>query len=152
MVKSVYEQLRHNPGALHGTLKHARHLERLNRVLGEHLDPMLAQHCQLANIRADTAVLQADSPVWAAKLRYQIPAILELLNAADFIAELTHSRLTHIQLRVQPVYQHYTGPTLSGPYLSSRSAELLRSVADTTPDPRLKRALSRLSRRSRHPG
>ena len=147
MVKSVYEQLRHNPGALHGTLQHARYLQRLNEVLGEHLDPTLAQHCELANIRADTAVLQADSPVWAAKLRYQIPTILELLNATDFIVELTPTRLTHIQLRVQPVYQPYTGPTLSGPYLSQRSAELLQSVADTIPDPRLKQALSRLSRR-----
>ena len=152
MVNSVYEQLHQNPGALRGTLQHARYLQHLNVVLAEHLDPTLAQHCQLANVRAETAVIQADSPVWAAKLRYQIPTILELLNTCGFIAKLTHTTLTHIQLRVRPAYQSYTGPTLGGPYLSPRSAELLRSVADTTPDPRLKRALSRLSRRQRDPG
>ena len=87
MVKSVYEQLHQNPGALQGTLQHARYLQHLNVVLTEHLDPTLAQHCQLANVRAETAVVQADSPVWAAKLRYQIPTILELLNTCVFIAE-----------------------------------------------------------------
>ena len=152
MVKSVYEQLRHEPGALGGTLKHAHQLQRLNLVLHEHLEPILATHCELANIRSNTVVIQADSPVWAAKLRYQIPMILELLNATDLITDLTQTRLTQIQLRVQPAYQPYRGPISSGPHLSSDSAQLLKSVAETTADPRLKRALSRLSRRSRHPG
>lgn len=148
MVKSIYEQLRNKPGALHATLDQANHLRRLNSMLLRHLEPTLATHCVLANIRDNTVVLQADSPVWAAKLRYQSPMILDLLNASDITAELTQTRLTNTQLRVQPLYEPYLGPLLDNPHLSQNSAKFLKSVADATPDPRLKRVLSRLSRRS----
>ena len=148
MVKSIYEQLCDNAGTLNGLLKHAQCLQQLNTVLGQHLDPILAKHCELANIKLTTAVIQPDSPVWAAKLRYQIPGILELLNTTELIAGLTASKLTHIQLRVQPRYQHYAGQSLLRPSLSAHSAALVKSAADAISDPRLKLALSRLSERS----
>jgi len=148
MVKSVYEQLQSEPGTLHATLNQANCLRQLNSELLGQLESTLATHCILANIRRDTAIIQADSPVWAAKLRYQIPLILELLNSSKITADLTRNELVQVQIRVKPNYQPYVGPLLASPQISQSASRFLRRVAHTTSDPRLKRAFSKLARRA----
>ena len=51
-------------------------LQSLDKKLKRQLDPGLQDYFELANIRGDVAVLLADSPAWAARLRYQVPLIL----------------------------------------------------------------------------
>lgn len=56
-------------------------LQSLDKKLKQRLDPGLQDYFELANIRGDVAVLLADSPAWAARLRYQLPVILAACRA-----------------------------------------------------------------------
>ena len=56
-------------------------LQRLDKKLKRRLDPGLQDYFELANIRGDVAVLLADSPARAARLRYQVPLILAACRA-----------------------------------------------------------------------
>lgn len=47
--------------------------ETVRRLIGE----PLKQHCQVATLRGETLVILADSPVWAARLRFEAPALLK---------------------------------------------------------------------------
>ena len=58
-----------------------RHLQRLDKKLKRRLDPGLQDYFELANIRGDVVVLLAESPAWAARLRYQVPLILAACQA-----------------------------------------------------------------------
>ena len=56
-------------------------LQRLDKKLKRRLEPGLQDYFELANIRGDIAVLLAESPAWAARLRYQVPLILAACQA-----------------------------------------------------------------------
>jgi len=51
-------------------LRRALWLEALGQQLHRHLPPMLASHCQLANVDGSRLVFLVDSPLWHAKLRF----------------------------------------------------------------------------------
>ena len=59
---------------------HAERLAVLDRALAGFLGEPLSLHCRLANISGTSVILHTDSPVWSARLRYQLPQILECLN------------------------------------------------------------------------
>lgn len=66
---------------LAGLYKRGLNLRSLDEKLKGRLDPGLQHYFELANIRDEVAVLLADSPAWATRLRYQIPDILAACRA-----------------------------------------------------------------------
>ena len=60
--------------------QHAEYLAHLENQLCLFLDSPLNSHCNVANYLNDTLVLHSDSAAWAAKLRYNIPAILNFMQ------------------------------------------------------------------------
>lgn len=100
----------------------------------------LNEHCSLLSIRNDTLVLAADSPVWAARLRYYTPQLVKQLSGRQTVTVRT------IRVRVNPpeipVVARRRQPA---PRLTSRSAMLLRQAAGNVTDPDLKSALLRLA-------
>ena len=78
--KSIGYHLRPDSGPLKDLLAHAERLAVLDRALAGFLGDPLSLHCQLANISGTSVILHTDSPVWSARLRYQLPQILECLN------------------------------------------------------------------------
>ncbi len=139
---SVNERLKHSAGALEQMLAHARHLQHLNEMLAQFAGDPLSTHCRVANLRADTVVFHAESPVWGARLRYYIPELLAFLKQ-----RCGHPGLIHAQIHIQPNTEA-TPNSREAPSLSPASSHLLESVAKTTSDTRLKDALLRLSRRT----
>ena len=117
-------------------------LERVNRTLRGLLDPGLAEHCRVANVDRYTLVLQTDSSAWASRLRYLAPAILEKLAK-----KLGWKAVTHTKVLVRPELPPDRQPTARTAHLSQESASLLRDVALSIEDPRLREALLKLSRR-----
>ena len=73
-------------------------LQRLDKKLKRRLDPGLQDYFELANIRKDVAVLLAASPVWAARLRYQVPLILAACQALGLDSVKT------IQIKVRQTF------------------------------------------------
>lgn len=118
-------------------------LASLDQILAELLGPPLAGHCHVANIKADTLVLHADSPAWASRLRFMAPELAGPMARHAHGASLRHVRVV-VRAPVQaPTPLHPSAKAR----LSQRSADLLRATADDEPDPGLKKALRRLASR-----
>lgn len=52
-------------------------LDSVDQLLRPCLPPGLAAHARLANVRGDKLVYVVDAPVWHAKLRLAIPALID---------------------------------------------------------------------------
>jgi hypothetical protein len=71
-------------------------LRALQGILGNRLGGLFQQHARVAALREDgTLVLIARSPVWATKLRYMVP---EILNWTRGEAALTEVRTIEVQV------------------------------------------------------
>jgi len=139
--KPVAKILSRRDSALNSLLERAQHLQQLTQALRESLDTQLAEHVTVANLREQTVVISTDTPAWLTQLRYQAPTILHLLKTLPGLEDLQK-----VQFKIQPA--SHTPPT--GPsrrvFLSTDSAELLKSAALSTEDDELAEALYRLSR------
>lgn len=61
-------------------VRHAERLARLDHAVSARLPPGLRGHCTVANVRAATLVMNASSPVWAARLRFMAPELLHFVR------------------------------------------------------------------------
>jgi hypothetical protein len=142
--KSLAQLLQQRSDHLSMLLSQVRLLRQITTVIRNVLPEPLSLHCHAANIDGDTIIIGCDSPTWAAKLRYQLPHVLNRLR--------DHRNLPafrQIRLRVQPldvVEAHTENRRLSMP---EHTAALITSVAHNTTDPELKAALLRLSQRAK---
>ncbi len=116
-------------------------LTELTALVQSCLPTPLQGHCQAINIRGKSLVLQTDSAAWASQLRFYVPAML---------STLTHHRCNYIKeihIRIKPVSAPQPSDTRRKFEISSRSATLITTLADSTVNPRLKHALQQLVRR-----
>lgn len=58
-------------------LRRAMWLDSVDQLLRPCLPPGLAAHARLANVRGDKLVYVVDAPVWHARLRLAIPALID---------------------------------------------------------------------------
>jgi hypothetical protein len=93
----VPELLSDSGSSLGSMLRHARLLRRLQARLAEFLDPELAAHFQVANIRQNRLVLIAPSAAWVTRLRMQAPEALRSLQQAGY------PEIESIDVRVAPL-------------------------------------------------
>lgn len=123
-------------------ISQARTLMALEVLLQELLPDPLRTHCHLLAIRDETLVLAADSPVWAARLRFHAPQLVKQLSRNQTV------KLRTIRIRVRPpernVPEKCPGPMRQ---LSKNSTAALQQVAQNVSDPGLKTALLRLANR-----
>ena len=76
-------------------LSRARALGELNAVLQDLLPTPLNEHCRIVNLRDGVLYLSADSPVWAARLRF---------HGAQLVKQLARDhtvRLRTVRVRVR---------------------------------------------------
>lgn len=137
-------------GALAPLLRRATPLAALDQALARFLGAPLDGHCRLANLlpapgaMAHTAVLQAESPVWAARLRFQAPAIAEWLRR-----EHGMPRLRSVHVRVRPGAQGPDTRPARPARMTPTAADGIRSAASGVKGEALKAALLRLARNGR---
>ena len=132
-----------NSGA--GTLgrlgRQAAQLAEATRALRGHLASPLAEHAAVAAIRGATLVVVVDSPVWAARLRYQSTEILDHLAAA--LGNLPVSRL---RVLVRPPLARDRNPESRALRPPKRPPpELIRSVSASLGPGPLRERLIRLA-------
>lgn len=135
------------PGSvLRKLLVHARQIEALDQALKKCLEPPLSRHCQVANLTPSRLVLHARSPIWATRLRYVVPDVLECLRKSCGLPQRCQ-----VQLRVSfaeaGVAEHPVNRPLR---LSAKSAAVVRDAALSIENPELRRALLRVSRDGYH--
>lgn len=97
----------------------------------------LADHCIAAQQRGPQLVLHVDSPVWATRLRFLAPGLLELLRAE-------HPGLHDIRIKLLvPRGQRRAQPRPAR--RSDIGAAIIHQSAADTKHPALRKALERLS-------
>ena len=130
-------------GRLAGLLACSSELRKMDILLTELLPAPLNEHCHILSIRNSVLVMAADSPVWAARLRFHAPQLVKQL-----LLRLPAKRCT-IQVRVRPPeippvpLQHVVNRP------GAQGIAALQQVAQTVSDPELKTALLRLANRGR---
>ena len=122
-----------------------RELEGIAQEVAAALPARLLHHCRVASRRGTQLVLQVDSPAWATRLRYQVPALLEHLQAHGWPG------LTQARVRVRVGQPEPVPPPAQRAVMSRESAELLRTVAEDCSDPDLRAAWGRLARHGSRP-
>jgi hypothetical protein len=123
-------------------ISQARSLMGLEALLQELLPESLRAHCHLLAIREETLVLAADSPVWAARLRFHAPQLVKQLSLNQTV------KLRTVRIRVRPPERIVPAPCRKRmPERSKNSTTALQQLAQTVSDPGLKTALLRLANR-----
>jgi hypothetical protein len=130
-------------GPLSPLLARARDLVALDEQVHALLPLPLQPHCHVLSIHDRILVLAADSPVWAARLRFHAPKLVKQLSRQQTAAVRT------VRIRVRPPEKSITSTSKqpSGLKQGPHRAAALQQAAQNVSDPRLKSALLRLSRR-----
>ena len=76
--------------------KKAISFKKVDAKLKKYLDLGIQDHFQLSNINNDIATIVVDSSSWATRLRYNIPAILNIMNN-----QLNFTAIKTIRIRVK---------------------------------------------------
>ncbi|VAX11980.1 hypothetical protein MNBD_GAMMA24-2505 [hydrothermal vent metagenome] len=144
--RQLYKFLSQKKGDIADLITQAKTNQRLSKSFNNLLDPALVDHVGLANIRAQTLVLMADSAAWASRARYLSPLLLQKLQNNSHI----FGDINKIEIYIQPAVQEKSSaPTLLR-HVSDSAAESLTATADSIENAELKAALKRLaSRRNR---
>jgi len=53
----------------------------LDKMLREEIPAPLNDHCRTLNVSGTTLILAADSPAWAARLRFHTPQLVKILSS-----------------------------------------------------------------------
>lgn len=146
-LKSLHKLATAGGGELELLIRHAACMQCLSQALHAHLGPPFDAHCQVANVRDGMLVVQADSSAWAAKLRFQVAAILAHLNQQPLLEEQGLGPLQAMRVKVAaPRRSELTQPVVR-PSLSKNTAALLTSAASAIGDPELRAVLLSLAAR-----
>ena len=137
---------------VHKLLKSSRRTSRLlqrverGRQLTHELQAVLpsplASYCQAGDLFEHKLTIITTSPVWAAKLRYLLPTLLQAFRSIPSLEQVTD---IDIKISNLPQQTRTTAPTRKA-HLSRQSAELIRQTAETIDDPDLRASLLKLSR------
>jgi hypothetical protein len=131
-------------GHLRQLAEKARDHADLNDDLRRQLPTDLAPHVRLATVNDGCLVLQADSPAWAARLRFKTPEILENLRLNSSFAAIRSIRI-----------RNDLGTTAPAPApifharLGEEAVRALEAQAACTSDPQLRAAFERLASRGK---
>jgi hypothetical protein len=129
-------------GRLAGLLANSRDLGKMDILLAELLPAPLNTHCHLLSIRNSVLVMAADSPVWAARLRFHAPQLVKQLAR-----RLSAKRCTiHVRVR-PPEIPRPPRPQKAVSRPGRQGITALQQAAQSVSDPALKTALLRLANR-----
>jgi len=135
--------LRSRDAGLKNLLEHGEALNRLTEQVRSHLPLPLSLHCRAGGVRDGRLTLVADTPAWAAKLRFHGPALVQKLNRTG------GASLSQVRVIISPPVAEAPRTVRPRPVLSEESARLLADTAAGIDDPELRSALLRLTRRGR---
>ena len=130
--------LRSRDSGLKTLLDRGDELLRLTEEVRAQLPLPLSLHCTVGGLRDGRITLVADTPAWAARLRFHGPALLQKLGRG----------LSQVRVIISPPRQDRQPPRRRA-QLSESSARLLGDTASGVDDPQLRAALLRLARRGR---
>jgi len=133
----------HFSGSLEQVIQRGKKLQQLTRWIQTLMDPELAAHLQVVNLRDSSLIVACDSTVWATRLRYEIPALLHAMRKHPGLSDLAD-----IKIRIQPAEQRPLQQPKRHAKLSVDAANCVQQCAESISDPSLRGALEQLAKRS----
>lgn len=140
--KKLHKLLKNNSLIANSVTKTLYALQHMESFVTEQLPVGLREHVKPLNISGHTLVLMVSSPAWKSKLRFQLPALEKQLQ------EKTGRQLRQISIKVVPKKQHDGSKArkkTKRSSLSLSSQSIIKGLADSLDDSRLKSSLLRLS-------
>lgn len=125
-----------------------RELEAANRALNAHLEPGMAQFCQVANLIAGKLVLLVANGSIATQIRFQMTDIVKKLRKDPALASIQS-----IECKVRPPATVITSdrydplPPRYMAALSQETSEAVLEIARSLEDPELRRIMERIAER-----
>lgn len=116
-------------------------LNKLNIILQNTLPLQFSNHCQLANITADTIIIHTDKASYASLLRFQAPLVCKTLSAH------LPEPVSKLDVKVRPLQSISEPSPHTAAHVSTKTAVLLASTAAEIEDGPLKTALNKLAKR-----
>ena len=116
----------------------------LDTLLRAELPPLLAMHCRLANIRQGQLIIQADSPVWGTKLRFELIPLLSRLRQHPRFAGLSGIDYFVAPFALMKKADEAEIKAAALP-LSAPIRQLLLDTANTVSNPLLRSVLERIA-------
>jgi len=140
--RPLYKLLQGEKTRLADLVTTTRRLRRLNQQLLAVLDAPLTDHCQVARYDTEQLIIQVDSPVWASRLRYYIPTLLQELkkNIPDL------QGLKSIKMHVAPARPAPVEKSPANREITPAASQNIHAMAEAIDDPALREALQRLGR------
>lgn len=134
-----------NPTALLSAIKtKAAQLSHLNNLLHAQLEASLAQYCRVANFRENILIIEVDGSVWATRLRYIVPELLQKLRR-----EKEFHRLQEIKWYIRPVENAYKKKSTKSIKMSEENSDLITETAQHIANPHLQSAMKKLANNMR---
>jgi hypothetical protein len=121
-------------------------LRRLDAVIQAAMPDELRAHWRIGRLTAGTLTLFADSPVWAARLRYLAPVLIERLAGRPGAAAVRAIRVRVLMPGALYIVTGARSVRCAGTALSRPVSDYLRQAADSCGDARLRMVLLNLSR------
>ncbi|MFO8024128.1 DUF721 domain-containing protein [Thiohalophilus sp.] len=143
--RPLYKLLQGEKNQLADLITTTRRLRHLNQSLLSVLDQPLTDHCRIARYDSEQLVIQTDSPVWASRLRYYVPTLLQELK--QNIPDL--QGLKSIKIHVAPVTPAPVEKPPPQREISPAASRDIYAMAEAIEDPALRAALQRLGRSRR---
>ncbi len=119
----------------------AQQLNKLNIILQKTLPLQFSNHCQLANVTADTIIIHTDKASYASLLRFQAPLVCKTLSAH------LPEPVSKLDVKVRPLQSLSKQTNHAAIHVSTKTAVLLTSTAAEIEDGPLKTALNKLANR-----
>ncbi|MDH5183766.1 MAG: DUF721 domain-containing protein [Gammaproteobacteria bacterium] len=145
--KQIYKLLTSSKQAK-GLLQRVAHNKQLTSIMQASLPSPLASFCQTGTLTDNRLTIITSSPVWAAKLRYLLPALLKQLQ--------THkpfSQVTEINIKISNItfYSEVQPKQHRKASMSPHSADIIQQTANSVNDKALRESLLRLSLHGKKP-
>ncbi|MGH8471909.1 MAG: DciA family protein [Gammaproteobacteria bacterium] len=127
-------------------------LKRLDAVIQAAMPDELRAHWRIGRLTAGTLTLFADSPVWAARLRYLAPVLIERLAGRPGAAAVRAIRVRVLVTGAPSVITGTPSAKRAGTAISRPVSDYLRQAAEGCGDTRLRTVLLNLSKHGPPPG
>ncbi len=131
---------------IHTLIGKVNKIAELDRVLKAELEPPLRDHCRVANIRNGKLIIQADSPVWGSKLRFELTSLLTTLRKQSRFAGLAGIDFFVAPITPTAQIENESVEKKHAP-ISANHRQLLLDTADKISDPKLKAVLQAIAAR-----
>ncbi|NNM60098.1 MAG: DUF721 domain-containing protein [Legionellales bacterium] len=138
----------HENNALSVLINKVGKIAELDKAVKNNLSSPLCDHCRVANLRQGRLILQADSPVWGSKLRFESSSLLSKLRQEPLFAGLVG--IDFFVAPFSPSFNASVARPKIEPHinpLSAKNRQLLRETADKITDPKLQAVLRAIAAR-----